>query len=144
MKMLRSKKALSPVVASIILIAVTVAVSIAVAAWMGALTIGFMGSSSITITDYHFLPTGGSGLSNNSITITMKNTGTKQVIISNVKVNNIVKLGFSGNTTLDAGATGKTLTIPNVGWSNGNPYKIDLFDSSGALVGSTQPTAPGT
>lgn len=37
----QSKKTLSPVVASIILIAVTVAVSIAVAAWMG-LTIGFM------------------------------------------------------------------------------------------------------
>ncbi|MEM2995167.1 MAG: archaellin/type IV pilin N-terminal domain-containing protein [Candidatus Bathyarchaeia archaeon] len=44
MKLLKSKKALSPVVASIILIAVTVAVSIAVAAWMGALTVGFMGS----------------------------------------------------------------------------------------------------
>ena len=45
MKMLRSKKALSPVVASIILIAVTVAVSIAVAAWMGALPWLFMGGA---------------------------------------------------------------------------------------------------
>jgi len=44
MKMLKSTKALSPVVASIILIAVTVAVSIAVAAWMGALSFSFMGS----------------------------------------------------------------------------------------------------
>lgn len=43
MKISKSRKALSPVVASIILIAVTVAVSIAVAAWMGALTFGFMG-----------------------------------------------------------------------------------------------------
>jgi flagellin-like protein len=143
MKILKSKKALSPVVASIILIAVTVAVSIAVAAWMGALTIGFMGSSSITITDANFYPVNGTGQSNNYINITMKNTGTKQVIISNVKVNNAVK-AFSGDTTLDAGATNKTLTIISVGWSNGNPYKIDLYDSSGSLVGSTQPTAPGT
>jgi len=44
MKILKSKKALSPVVASIILIAVTVAVSLAVAIWMGALTGGFMSS----------------------------------------------------------------------------------------------------
>ena len=44
MKILKNMKALSPVVASIILIAVTVAVSIAVAAWMGALSFGFMGS----------------------------------------------------------------------------------------------------
>ena len=143
MKILRSKKALSPVVASIILIAVTVAVSIAVAAWMGALTIGFMGSSSITITDYSFVGTSGSA--NNSITITMKNTGTKQVIISNVKVNNIVKT-INGTSLLNAGAVGEILKINmgSAGWSNGNPYKIDLFDSSGSLVGSTQPTAPGT
>ncbi|NIQ04873.1 MAG: hypothetical protein GWO20_03795, partial [Candidatus Korarchaeota archaeon] len=40
----KGKKALSPVVAAIILIAVTVAVSIAVAAWMGALTFTFMGT----------------------------------------------------------------------------------------------------
>jgi flagellin-like protein len=40
--MLRSRKGLSPVIASIILIAVTVAVSIAVAAWMGALSFSFM------------------------------------------------------------------------------------------------------
>lgn len=38
MENLRSKKALSPVAAVIILIAVTVAVSIAVAAWMGVIT----------------------------------------------------------------------------------------------------------
>ena len=39
--LLRSKKAVSPVVASIILIDVTVAVSIAVAAWMGLFTFSF-------------------------------------------------------------------------------------------------------
>ena len=47
-KFLKSKKALSPVVAAIILIAVTVAVSIAVAAWMGSMTIGFMETSELT------------------------------------------------------------------------------------------------
>ena len=42
MKILKSRNALSPVVASIILIVVTIAVSLAVAAWMGALTFTFM------------------------------------------------------------------------------------------------------
>jgi flagellin-like protein len=139
MKILKSKKALSPVVASIILIAVTVAVSIAVAAWMGALTIGFMGSSSITITTVSF--SGPSGVSNNSIVLTMKNTGTRQVTIATVRVNGAIKT-FSGNITLNPGDTGKTLTILSVGWSNGNPYQIQLFDSSNNAVGSTQETAP--
>ena len=44
-KFRKNAKALSPVIATIILIAVTVAVSVVVAAWMGALTIGFMGNS---------------------------------------------------------------------------------------------------
>ncbi len=50
----RSRKALSPVVASIILIAVTVAVSIAVAAWMGALTFSFTATEQINITNMNF------------------------------------------------------------------------------------------
>jgi flagellin-like protein len=54
MKILKSKKALSPVVASIILIAVTVAVSLAVAIWMGSLTGGYMKTEELQITGYRW------------------------------------------------------------------------------------------
>ncbi|HVP27112.1 MAG TPA: archaellin/type IV pilin N-terminal domain-containing protein [Candidatus Bathyarchaeia archaeon] len=144
MKVLKSKKALSPVVASIILIAVTVAVSIAVAAWMGALTIGFMGSSSITITDTRFYPTSGSGSPSNYINITLKNTGTKTVTINQIKINNAIKNTLVGNLTLVPGDSGRVIRISNVDWVNGNPYKIDLYDTSGNAVGSTQQNSPGT
>ena len=78
-KIRHDAKALSPVVASIILIAVTVAVSIAVAAWMGGMTVGFMGSSSVTVTNVAFA----SGTTNNMV-LSLKNTGTKtKHIISN-------------------------------------------------------------
>ncbi|HVP26480.1 MAG TPA: archaellin/type IV pilin N-terminal domain-containing protein [Candidatus Bathyarchaeia archaeon] len=142
MKILKSKKALSPVVASIILIAVTVAVSIAVAAWMGALTIGFMGSSSITITDASFQGTGASAY----INITLKNTGTKTVTINQIKVNNVIKtfVATGSNFTLPAGDMNHVIKIQNVGWINGNPYKIDLFDTSGSAVGSSQYNSPGS
>ena len=144
MKVFKSKKALSPVVASIILIAVTVAVSIAVAAWMGALTIGFMGSSSITITATSFCGT--SGQSNNYINVTLKNTGTKTVTIGQIKVNNVIKTfaATGSNFTLPAGDINHVVKIQNVGWVNGNPYKIDLFDTSGSAVGSTQQNSPGS
>jgi flagellin-like protein len=139
-KIRKNAKALSPVVASIILIAVTVAVSIAVAAWMGALTVGFMGSSSVTINNAAFT---GSGT---TITLTMKNTGTKSVTIDYVKINgvsetSIVWSGGATNSTLVAGETGKTVTITTT-WVAGNPYKFDLVDSSGQVVGSYQATAP--
>jgi flagellin-like protein len=133
-KIRKNAKALSPVVASIILIAVTVAVSIAVAAWMGALTVGFMGSSSININAVSFTET-------NVVTLSLKNTGTQSVTIQTVKVNNAIVTVASGNmTTSAAGDIGNlVLTSP---WTAGNPYKIDLYDGSGQVVGSYQSTAP--
>jgi flagellin-like protein len=138
MKILKSKKALSPVVASIILIAVTVAVSIAVAAWMGALTVGFMGSSSITITDVTF-----NVGTPNSITLTMKNTGTKVVTIGQVKVNGVTSAPTPALQTIQPGVSNIQITLATA-WTTGNPYKIDLFDSSGSAVGSTQQNSPGS
>ena len=138
-KLRKNAKALSPVVASIILIAVTVAVSIAVAAWMGALTVGFMGSSSVTITDMRFTDAAVDGLSGTSITLDLKNTGTKAVTITQAKVNNdpaaITAL------PLDSGedATNFVMTYD---WNAGNPYKVDLYDGSGQVVASYQGNAP--
>ena len=55
-KFKKNSKALSPVVASIILIAVTVAVSVVVAAWMGGMTIGLMGNAEqVSVTNVAFL-----------------------------------------------------------------------------------------
>jgi flagellin-like protein len=135
----RSKKALSPVVASIILIAVTVAVSIAVAAWMGALTVGFMGSSSITVTDMRFTDPAVDGLSGTTITLDLKNTGTKSVTISQAKVNNDPTSMTA--VTIDSGEPEADFVI-TYDWATGNPYKVDLYDGSGQVVGSYQATAP--
>jgi flagellin-like protein len=134
-KFRKSVKALSPVVASIILIAVTVAVSIAVAAWMGALTVGFMGSSSMTITKASF--SGG----NQYATLTVNNTGTKSVTITQIKVNNVETTANSTSTLTYAAGAGGAIGI-QVAWTAGNPYKFDLYDSSGQVVGSYQATAP--
>jgi len=132
-KLLKSKKALSPVVAAIILIAVTVAVSIAVAAWMGSLTIGFMETSELTVNDMEFV-TG----TPNTITLDLTNTGTSSVTISMVKVNGETA-SFSGTATLaPAGTT--TLTVSEA-WVAGNKYSINMFATDGTLIGSHTATA---
>jgi flagellin-like protein len=81
MKILKNRKALSPVVASIILIAVTVAVSIAVAAWMGALSFGFMGSGeSLQVgTPY--------GWTSTSVNVYATNTGGGIITITHFRTN---------------------------------------------------------
>ncbi|MGB8781419.1 MAG: hypothetical protein WCD81_12325 [Candidatus Bathyarchaeia archaeon] len=104
-------------------------------------TYDFIGTTSITITDVSF--TGNSGQGNNTIVLTLKNTGTEQVTVGQIKVNNIIASFDTTNATLLSGANNVLLTVYNVGWSNGNPYKIDLFDASGNGVGSTQQNAPG-
>ena len=140
-KLWKNARALSPVVASIILIAVTVAVSVAVAAWMGGMTVGFMGSTSVTITNVQF--NGGSAVNDNMIDLTLKNTGTKSVVIAQAKVNNAVFTITS--TSLDPGDADVALSIVmgTTPWVDGNPYKVDLFDSSGQVVSSYQANAPG-
>ncbi len=111
----KSKKALSPVVASIILIAVTVAVSIAVAAWMGALTFNFMATEQIKLTNMAF-----SGATNNLVTLTIMNTGTSPVTITEVHVNNgpnilstCANATFAGSGVVPAGMTyTQTIHVP--------------------------------
>jgi len=80
-KIRKNAKALSPVVASIILIAVTVAVSIAVAAWMGALTVGFMDTEQVAYSAVTFDTT------SNTVAFDLKNTGTSPLVVSYIYVN---------------------------------------------------------
>ncbi|MGD6852404.1 MAG: archaellin/type IV pilin N-terminal domain-containing protein, partial [Candidatus Bathyarchaeia archaeon] len=83
-KVRKNSKALSPVVASIILIAVTVAVSVVVAAWMGGTTIGLMGSAEqVSITNVAF--TG----SNNTISVMVQNSGGTASNITSAFVNGV-------------------------------------------------------
>jgi len=127
MKILKSKKALSPVVASIILIAVTVAVSIAVAAWMGALTFTFMRTEEIAFT--------GQVWGRDHINITM--TTRSDVVFSGARVDDkIVNCYRNGSIAITSSALypvakGNTVTLQvmNVGsgnWSAGLPYKISI------------------
>ncbi|MEM3626662.1 MAG: archaellin/type IV pilin N-terminal domain-containing protein [Candidatus Bathyarchaeia archaeon] len=130
MKILKSRKALSPVVASIILIAVTVAVSIAVAAWMGALSFGFMGTEQLTITKLTW--NWNSNPAQRTFTLVVNNTGTKDVTITQVMVNYGTS-GFSQPssipTVLKAGS-GIPLTV-TYAYTNGTAYDISVVTQSG-------------
>ena len=125
MKILKSRKALSPVVASIILIAVTVAVSLAVAVWMGSLTTGQMGVEELRITKIQWTP-------NSGFKITVNNTGTKDSVITQIRVNYATVTGsISPNLplTLKAG-TGTVITVPYT-YTNGTRYDISVMTQSG-------------
>jgi len=134
MKILRSRKALSPVVASIILIAVTVAVSIAVAAWMGALTFTFTAVEELTLPTSSEVTWG-----TKYVQLTVRNTGTSKVSIVDVRINgqsaknNVTRPeDFKDHGTSIDPATYKTFNI-TLDWKPGYKYRFEFVTSSNKI-----------
>jgi flagellin-like protein len=137
-RLIRSRKALSPVVAAIILIAVTVAVSIAVAAWMGALTFTFMQTEEMSFTNYEW------GANNANCQIEVKNTGSSDLSIAEVRVNDVIAAddGITTPHTLAPGAT-VSLTITRTGnYTSGVKYEFKVITAKGNTFGPYIRTAP--
>jgi flagellin-like protein len=118
----RSKKALSPVVASIILIAVTVAVSIAVAAWMGALVFNQMNTEQVKITGVQFN-------AGNTMSIAVINQGTNGVTITAVSINGEPQTVAGLPLTIDANDNAPIDV--SYSWELGSNYQVDLITAQG-------------
>jgi len=105
-RLLNNSKALSPVIATIILVAVTVAIAIAVAAWLGALTFTYTRTEQMTITQVTF---------NNAsqVTFSLANSGTSDVTVTTALVQGSGLTG-SPSATIATGnvvTKGSTLTL---------------------------------
>ena len=124
----RSVKALSPVVASIILIAVTVAVSIAVAAWMGALTFNFTSTEQVKITTVIFTGTSPYTVVNCTVT----NTGPSDVTINGAYVNGLA--ATIAQTTVPKNTAAQVIQVTYASgaqWISGGTYQIKLMSAKG-------------
>ena len=157
-KFRKNAKALSPVIATIILIAVTVAVSVVVAAWMGALTIGFMGNSeqaSITnavLSDYTKTTT-----NYQFANITVQNTGSATVTITSALIDsNTAVMYAQGSSATLAGTAGVasvsinkgtsvtfTIAVSGQTFTNTAQYTIKLMTAKGNTVTSQATYAGG-
>ncbi|MCW4028623.1 MAG: hypothetical protein NWE92_03125 [Candidatus Bathyarchaeota archaeon] len=101
-KIKNNSKALSPVVASIILIAVTVAVSVVVAAWLSGTAFNLMGNSEqAQVTNVAFDFSTGA----NVLTVSVKNSGGADIAISKIYVNGTSVLSSGYATSVDGTAT---------------------------------------
>jgi flagellin-like protein len=150
-KFKKNAKALSPVIATIILIAVTVAVSVVVAAWMGALTIGFMGNSEqASITNIQLSSTGTVG----TAVISVQNTGAATVTITSAYIDSnpasiTAAVNSAGGSVLANGqvtilkGTAVTITITGAAFTNTAEYTIKLMTGKGNTV-SNQATYTGS
>jgi archaeal type IV pilus assembly protein PilA len=130
----KNAKALSPVVASIILIAVTVAVSVVVAAWMGGMSVGLMGNAEQgTITN---LDVSGSG---NQIIATVQNTGNAKITLTTSYINGAVTNSTAYPLTVAKGATMSiALTQAGLTLTSGTDYTVKMTTSKGNNLVFTQ------
>jgi len=138
-KFKKNAKALSPVIATIILIAVTVAVSVVVAAWMGALTLGFMGNAEqaqITSTSY---------VSSAAVAVSVQNAGSATVTIVSANIDgNPATISSAGTQTAPwsilKGTSDSlviTFTSGSLSFINTGQYTINLITAKGNTVTAT-------
>ena len=131
-KFKKNAKALSPVVASIILIAVTVAVSVVVAAWMSSSTLGLMGNAEqATITNLGFSNVAGVGA--DTITVTVQNTGNAPITVTQVLLNTQIPTLQAAVLPLDLakGATDSTIIISGLDLVVGSDYTVKCTTAKG-------------
>ena len=126
-KFKKNAKALSPVIATIILIAVTVAVSVVVAAWMGGLTLGFMGNAEqCTVSNPTYVSAA-------AVNVTVQNTGSATVTIASANIDGNAAT-IAGTTAITKG-TSQTLTITftsaGLQFNNTAQYTISLVTAKG-------------
>lgn len=142
MKILKNSKALSPVVASIILIAVTVAVSIAVAAWMGALSFNLMGTEQLTFTNHVW------GASNAYANLTIRNSGSSDLSIQAVRIDGNAPLSVSPTLSplspyaLLKGDSVTFMVTPISAFGAGIQYEFTVITAKGNTFGPYIKTAP--
>ena len=144
-RLLKNRKALSPVVAAIILIAVTVAVSIAVAAWMGALTVGFMQTEELAFINYGWDTSG----TTTYIVINIKNIGSQPLTLTEVRISDALAYVDGESVlseTLEAGGSVSfNITRNDAGttvYTSGVKYEFAVITAKGNAFGPYIKTAP--
>jgi len=142
-KFQKNSKALSPVVASIILIAVTVAVSVVVAAWMGGMTLGLMGSTEqVSITNIQFSHGTGPGGTDQIICLVQNSGGSGSTIVNTAFVNGVSEAVTA--TTIPHNNQGSiTINLPaGTNLQAGTAYSVKFVTAKGTQVSSSATYSP--
>jgi flagellin-like protein len=92
-KLLKDKKGISPVITTVILVAVGIALAVAIGLWMSGLVATFTRFEKLEVTSAY--ATGG-GAKGWNVTITVKNTGSADATITMVMINGVPTTSVTG------------------------------------------------
>jgi flagellin-like protein len=135
---IQKRRAVSPVIATVILIAVAVALGIAVAFWASGLTSSFSKYEKLGVnTQYATLVSGtcpNSGVSPCwTVTLGGQNTGSSDATITQIQINGVpVQSAYVTVTTPSGGSLANGISVPS-----GQSFQLNIaLDSSGLAVNS--------
>jgi hypothetical protein len=131
------RRAVTPVIATVILISVAVAIGIAVAFWAGAMTGQFSKYSKLQLSITTHYASGISGGWN--VTIAGVNQGSQDLTINQVDINGIPYTSFTGaalNTSLpipvhSGSSFSFVLKIPNTSFQSGQNLQVTVLTAEG-------------
>jgi len=130
----KAKKGISPVIATIILIAITIVIAIAVAAWVFGLFKSYTGGPAVTINAAQ------SSCQSNSQTCTLvvSNQGGNSVTVVGATVNGVPWSISGGSVTVSAGAASVPVMISATSsFTAGQTLTITLQLNTGSTVTTT-------
>jgi flagellin-like protein len=141
-----NKRALSPVIATVILISVTIVVAVAVAYWMGSIAGGYTAFEQIEMPSIY-----GKAISNATdvfngwnITIELRNTGSADATVTNIFVNSIPLQDYNSakvNLFADGTDVESGLYVTGVSITRGNSVTLRLqleLDSTKGFTAGTR------
>ncbi|MEM3638366.1 MAG: archaellin/type IV pilin N-terminal domain-containing protein [Conexivisphaerales archaeon] len=123
------RKAVSPVIATVILIAVAVALGIAVAFWASGLTSSFSKYEKLGVNTQYATGSGGNWV----ITLGGQNTGSSDASITQIQINGVPYTSYSGislNTQQPKSGTSLPLSVPS-----GAQFELTLTLTAATLNG---------
>jgi len=132
------RRGISPVVATVILVAVTIVVAVAVAYWMGGLTAIYTRFEKLEITSAYAEQT----TDGYNITLNIKNSGSADATIDNILLNGKPPSQYAENVIE---IRGDSTTLWNgTEWKSNLPVKAGASATITIVVKAVAPFTPGT
>jgi flagellin-like protein len=146
-KLLKDKKGISPVITTVILVAVGIALAVAIGLWMSGLVATFTRFEKLEVTSAYAIASSDSTKPGWNVTVVAKNTGSADATITTIMINGIpttdssvkgVSVYYLSDTTQNSFDPSKGVTVP-VGTTV--TFKININGPSASTpgqIGSTK------
>ena len=146
-RLLKDKRGISPVITTVILVAVGIALAVAIGLWMSGLVATFTRFEKLEVTSAYAISSIISGKPGWKVYIMANNTGSSDATITTIMINGVpnnVSDGWKGTSyagqIFKPGTTSTSLSLPQtVSVGSGIQFEIDLV--KGYSIGSTTLTS---